>query len=72
MTAMTFDGDEICFTLTARNASGGQRMPDKQNFSCILVEVENDNRNSMCGELPRQAGASGYYARTISARRGGQ
>ena len=44
MTVKTFDGDEICFTLTARNAGGGQRMPDKQNCSLIVVEVDNEEQ----------------------------
>lgn len=28
--------EQVINTLTARNAAGGQRMPDKQNFNCII------------------------------------
>lgn len=31
-----WDGSQIAPTLTARNAGGGQRMPDKENFTCVL------------------------------------
>ena len=37
---MFWNGDEIVGTLTVNNANGAQRMPDKDNFGCILVEVE--------------------------------
>ena len=38
--AMFWNGDDVVGCLTANNANGGQRMPDKDNFGCILVEVE--------------------------------
>ena len=31
-----WDGSKIAPTLTANNAGGSQRMPDKDNFNCIL------------------------------------
>lgn len=31
-----WDGTQICGTLTANNAGGGQRMPDKDNFNCVI------------------------------------
>lgn len=31
-----WDGKQIAPTLTSRNAGGGQRMPDKENFNCVL------------------------------------
>ena len=31
-----WDGTEICGTLTSRNSGGGQRMPDKDNFTGII------------------------------------
>lgn len=37
-----WNGNEIAGTLTARNAGGGQRMPDKDNFQTI---IDNDKRN---------------------------
>lgn len=33
-----WNGEEVCSTLTANNAGGAQRMPDKDNFNCVLVE----------------------------------
>ena len=35
--AMWWNGDDIAGTLTANNANGAQRMPDKENFGCLLV-----------------------------------
>lgn len=32
----SWDGGQISPTLTARNAGGGQRMPDKENFNAVL------------------------------------
>ena len=31
-----WDGTQTCGTLTANNAGGNQRMPDKENFNCVL------------------------------------
>ena len=31
-----WDGQQTCSTLTAHNANGSQRMPDKQHFNCVL------------------------------------
>ena len=31
-----WDGSQTCGTLTARNAGGAQRMPDKENFNCVV------------------------------------
>lgn len=36
MDAMNWDGSKVCPTLTKSNAGGNQRMPDKDNFNCIL------------------------------------
>ena len=38
--ASNWDGSQISPTLTARNASGAQRMPDKDNFNCVIGEME--------------------------------
>ena len=35
---MYWNGTDVCDTLTERNAEGGQRMPDKQNFNCVIDE----------------------------------
>lgn len=33
-----WDGSDVTGTLTARNAGGGQRMPDKENFNAVIQE----------------------------------
>ncbi len=35
---MNWDGTQISPTLTKNNANGGQRMPDKENFNCVIGE----------------------------------
>lgn len=34
--AVFWNGSQTCSTLTAKNAAGGQRMPDKDNFNCVI------------------------------------
>ena len=33
-----WDGGQVLGTLTANNAGGSQRMPDKENFNCVIQE----------------------------------
>lgn len=33
---MNWDGTQVAPTLTQNNAGGGQRMPDKDNFNCVI------------------------------------
>lgn len=33
---IAWDGTEVSSTLTANNAGGGQRMPDKENFNAVI------------------------------------
>ena len=40
-----WDGGQVAGTLTANNASGCQRMPDKENFNCVIQE------NAVCHEV---------------------
>ena len=35
----SWDGKQIAPTLTANNAGGGQRMPDKENFNAVIQEI---------------------------------
>ena len=35
-TVAYWDGGQVCGTLTANNAGGNQRMPDKDNFNCVI------------------------------------
>ena len=32
-----WDGSQVAGTLTANNANGAQRMPDKENFNCVIT-----------------------------------
>lgn len=36
--AQYWNGDNVTGTLTANNAGGSQRMPDKENFNCVIQE----------------------------------
>ena len=36
---MNWDGTQTAPTLTQNNAGGGQRMPDKENFNCVIGDV---------------------------------
>lgn len=36
-----WDGTQTAGTLTANNANGGQRMPDKDNFNCVIARYPN-------------------------------
>ena len=39
---MFWDGTQTASTLTARNAGGGQRMPDKDNFTSVMEKGESE------------------------------
>lgn len=36
VTASNWDGKQVSPTLTQNNANGAQRMPDKENFNCVI------------------------------------
>ncbi len=38
-----WDGSQTCGTLTANNAGGSQRMPDKENFNCVIEEHSDES-----------------------------
>lgn len=50
----SWDGSETCGTLTANNAGGEQRMPDKQNFNAVVGR--NAVRRLTCTECERLQG----------------
>ena len=37
MNGCNWDGEQVVGTLTAHNANGAQRMPDKDNFMCVIT-----------------------------------
>ena len=48
-----WDGSQVTGTLTANNAGGNQRMPDKENFNCVIASVDcrNGTENEVNGAL---------------------
>ena len=67
-----WDGGQVSPTLTKRNAGGNQRMPGKDNFTCVLQAFGIGSRHSkgMLSDNPK----AGYYratsARTLDANGG--
>ena len=54
LTKCAWDGSQVCSTLTANNAGGNQRMPDKDNFNAVIEKVRNDNgdaKKTRCREI---------------------
>ena len=48
----SWDGKDVSPTLTAHNAGGSQRMPDKGNFTCVIEENRAvDAKNFVEGEV---------------------
>ena len=54
-----WDGSDVSPTLTANNAGGNQRMPDKDNFNCVVEAygICSKDSNSMKSDNPN----SGFY-----------
>ena len=61
---MNWDGGQIAPTLTKQNAGGNQRMPDKDNFNCVLQPfgICSKDSNAMKSDNPH----SGIYAAETS------
>ncbi|MBQ7293725.1 MAG: DNA cytosine methyltransferase, partial [Clostridia bacterium] len=61
---MNWDGGQIAPTLTKQNAGGNQRMPDKDNFNCVLQPfgICSKDSNAMKSDNPH----SGIYAADTS------
>ena len=57
----SWDGGQISPTLTKQNAGGGQRMPDKDNFNCVLQPVTGPLLASGYEKLRTQEAANGMY-----------
>ena len=56
-----WNGEHIAPTLTTQNADGGQRMPDKDNFNCVLQPVTGPLLASGYNKLGTQEAANGMY-----------
>lgn len=63
----SWDGGQISPTLTKQNAGGGQRMPDKDNFNCVLQPfgICSKDSNSMKSPNPHSGVYEADTSRTI-------
>ena len=67
-----WDGGQVSPTLTKQNAGGSQRMPDKDNFNCVLQPfgICSKDSNSMKSDNPHSGIYEAETARTIDANGG--
>ena len=67
-----WDGGQISPTLTKQNASGNQRMPDKDNFTCVLQPfgICSKDSNAMKSDNPRSGIYKAETARTLDGNGG--
>ena len=65
-----WDGGQVAGTLTANNAGGDQRMPDKDNFNCVIASVDcrNGTENEVNGALQSNAAHSLNGNNVVRAR----
>lgn len=67
-----WDGGQVSPTLTKQNAGGNQRMPDKDNFTCVLQPfgICSKDSNAMKSDNPHSGIYEAETARTIDANGG--
>jgi len=70
--ACNWDGQQTAPTLTAHNAGGNQRMPDKSHFNCILQAfgISSKDSNGMKSANPHVGFYEADTSRTIDANGG--
>ena len=68
----SWDGGQISPTLTKQNAGGGQRMPDKANFNCVLQPfgICSKDSNAMKSPNPHSGVYEANTSRTIDTSGG--
>ena len=68
----SWDGGQISPTLTKQNAGGGQRMPDKDNFNCVLQPfgICSKDSNAMKSSSPHSGVYEADTSRTIDTSGG--
>lgn len=67
-----WDGGQVSPTLTKQNAGGNQRMPDKDNFTCILQPfgICSKDSNAMKSDNPHSGIYEAETARTLDGNGG--
>lgn len=67
-----WDGEQTAPTLTAHNAGGNQRMPDKNHFNCVLQPfgISSHDSNAMKSDNPYSGIYEADTARTIDGNGG--
>ena len=67
-----WDGDQVAPTLTAHNAGGNQRMPDKNHFNCVLQAygICSKDSNGMKSANPHVGFYHADTSRTLDANGG--
>lgn len=67
-----WDGKQISSTLTKQNAGGNQRMPDKDNFNCVIQPygICSADSNSMKSSNPHSGIYEAETARTLDGNGG--
>ena len=68
----SWDGSQTAPTLTAHNAGGNQRMPDKNHFNCVLQAfgICSKDSNSMKSDNPNSGIYKADTSRTLDANGG--
>ncbi len=68
----SWDGRDVSPTLTAQNASGSQRMPDKDNFNCVLEAygISAKDSNAMKSSNPHSGVYKAETSRTLDCNGG--
>ena len=68
-----WDGGQVAGTLTANNASGQQRMPDKENFNCVIQGINGDKAGTLDSSYYKGCGMRSGVERevvTVDCRNG--
>ena len=68
----SWDGGQVSPTLTKQNVGGSQRMPDKDNFNCVLQPfgICSKDSNSMKSDNPHSGIYEAETSRTLDANGG--
>ena len=68
----TWDGKQVAPTLTKQNAGGNQRMPDKDNFNCVLQPfgICSKDSNAMKSSNPHSGIYEAETSRTLDGNGG--